>query len=109
MIKSRCGFFITTFFYPDHAPTTSLNTILAIIASQHTIMKVISMDYELKDEYIELYKLIKLLDLVDSGAEAKIIVEGEHVYRNGELETRKRAKIRKGEKLVIGDVSINVI
>jgi len=66
------------------------------------------MEYELKDEYIELFKLIKLLDLVDSGAEAKLIVEGEHVYRNGELETRKRAKIRKGDSLEIGDVTIEV-
>ena len=64
------------------------------------------MIYQLTEEYIELYKLIKLLDLVDSGAEAKLIVEHGHVVRNGEVETRKRAKIRPGETLVIGDVTI---
>jgi len=70
--------------------------------------KGIQMQYQLTSEYIELYKLIKLLDLVDSGAEAKLIVEGEHVTRNGEVETRKRAKIIDGDVLVIGDVTIEV-
>ena len=69
-----------------------------------TIMK-----YELQDEYIELYKLIKFLDLVDSGADAKMIVADGHVIRNGEQELRKRAKIRKGDLLVIGDVTIEVV
>ncbi len=66
------------------------------------------MIYQLTEEYIELYKLIKLLDLVDSGAEAKMIVAGAHVVRNGEIEMRKRAKIRPGDKLVIGDVTIEI-
>jgi len=68
------------------------------------------MQFELKDEYIELYKLIKLLDLVDSGAEAKQIVSQGYVLRNGEVERRKRAKILKGENLQIGDeVTIEII
>ncbi len=67
------------------------------------------MKYELKDEYIELYKLIKFLDLVDSGADAKMIVADGHVMRNGEQELRKRAKIRKGDTLVIGDTTIEVV
>lgn len=66
------------------------------------------MIYQLTEEYIELYKLIKLLDLVDSGAEAKLIVEHGHVIRNGEVETRKRAKIRAGETINIADVTIEV-
>jgi len=67
------------------------------------------MTYELKDEYIELFKLIKFLDLVDSGADAKMIVADGHVKRNGEIEMRKRAKIRQGDKLVIGDVEIEIV
>ncbi len=67
-------------------------------------------EYALMDEYIELYKLIKLLDLVDSGGEAKQIIANGYVMRNGELETRKRAKIIKGDVLNIGDeVTIKVI
>ena len=67
------------------------------------------MVFELKDDYIELYKLIKLMDLVDSGAQAKYIVSEGYVLRNGEVETRKRAKIIAGDTLVIGDdVTIEV-
>ena len=68
------------------------------------------MEYLLLDEYIELYKLIKVLDLVDSGAQAKPLVANGYVTRNGELETRKRAKIKRGEIVVIGDeVVIKVV
>lgn len=66
------------------------------------------MTFTLTDETIELYKLIKVLDLVDSGGQAKVLIEQEHVYRNGELETRKRAKITRGEQIRIGDVIIDV-
>lgn len=64
--------------------------------------------YQLKDEYIELYKLIKLLDLVDSGGEAKQLIEHGVVLRNDEVETRKRAKIRAGDVITIGDVTVEV-
>lgn len=68
------------------------------------------MKFELKDEYIELFKLIKVLDLVDTGAQAKMLVADGYVNRNGEVETRKRAKIVKGESLTIGgDVTIEII
>ena len=66
------------------------------------------MKFELKDDYIELFKLIKVLDLVDSGAEAKKLIEAEAVFRNGEVETRKRAKIIAGETIKIADVTIEV-
>lgn len=65
--------------------------------------------FQLDDLYIELYKLIKVLDLVDSGAEAKMIVADGFVMRNGEQELRKRAKIVRGDVLVIGDVTIMVL
>lgn len=68
------------------------------------------MKFELKDEYIELYKLLKVLDLVDSGAHAKMIVADGYVIRNGEVELRKRAKIISGDVLVVGDdVTIEVV
>jgi ribosome-associated protein len=68
------------------------------------------MRYQLTEEYIELYKLIKILDLVDSGGEAKQLIEHGVVLRNGEVETRKRAKIRAGDVIAIGDeVTIEVV
>ena len=68
------------------------------------------MQFKLQDEYIELFKLIKVLDLVDTGAQAKMIVADGYVFRNGEKELRKRAKIIAGDKLTIGDdVTIEVV
>ena len=64
--------------------------------------------YELNEEYIELHKLIKILDLVDSGAQAKIVVAEGHVIRNGAVELRKRAKIIKGDTIEIADVVIEI-
>lgn len=66
------------------------------------------MRYELKEEYIELYKLLKLLDLVDSGAQAKLLIAEGYVRRNAEVELRKRAKIHSGDTLEIADVIIEV-
>jgi len=67
------------------------------------------MKFELKDDYIELYKLIKIMDLVDSGGHAKMIIEDEQVKRNGKIELRKRAKIVSGETIEINGDIIEVI
>ena len=67
------------------------------------------MIFDLKEEYIELYKLLKVLDLVNTGGQAKMIVADGYVKRNGETETRKRAKIVSGDVLIVGDdVTIEV-
>ncbi|MCW8895291.1 MAG: RNA-binding S4 domain-containing protein [Sulfurimonas sp.] len=66
------------------------------------------MKYELKDDYIELFKLLKVLDLVDSGAQAKMIIAEGHVKRNAEVELRKRAKIHSGDTIEVADVIIEV-
>ncbi|MFZ2968512.1 MAG: RNA-binding S4 domain-containing protein [Sulfuricurvum sp.] len=66
------------------------------------------MTFTLTDDYIELFKLLKVLDLVDSGGQAKFLIEEGHVQRNGEVETRKRAKIRTGDTIQIVDVTIVV-
>lgn len=67
------------------------------------------MEFKITDEYIELFKLIKAADLVDSGAEAKKLIEEGFVKRNGEDETRKRAKIKPDEVITIGEVNIKVV
>ena len=54
---------------------------------------------QIKGEYIELIKLLKLLRLVESGGIAKLVVEDGMVSLNGEVEYRKRAKIRVGDQI----------
>ena len=67
------------------------------------------MKFELKEEYIELFKLIKVMDLVDSGAQAKYIIADGYVQRNGEIELRKRAKIIKGDVIQVAEAIIEVV
>lgn len=59
--------------------------------------------FELTEEYIELIKLLKVLTLAQTGGHAKMIVDNGEVMRNGEQEFRKRAKLVKGDVIVIGD------
>lgn len=67
------------------------------------------MTYTLTSEFIELHKLLKLLDLVDTGGQAKMLIQDGLVLRNGVIETRKRAKIIQDDTIQIGDVTITVL
>ena len=64
--------------------------------------------FELTGEYIELIQLLKATRIAQSGAEAKIFVVEGLVTLNGVLESRKRAKVRVGDKVVVEDVTIIV-
>lgn len=66
-------------------------------------------EFEITGEYIELIKLLKATQVAESGAMAKILVENEEVLRNGEIELRKRAKIRKGEIIEVLGQTIKTI
>jgi ribosome-associated protein len=59
--------------------------------------------FELTEEYIELIKLLKVLTLAQTGGHAKMIVDNGEVMRNDEQEFRKRAKLVKGDVIVIAD------
>ncbi len=52
-------------------------------------------------EYIELIKLLKVTNICGSGGEAKHIVDEGEVKLNGEIESRKRAKLRIGDKIEV--------
>ena len=60
------------------------------------------------DEFIPLIQLLKAVGLMYSGSEAQEAVAAGMVTRNGELEFRKRAKIRAGETIVFQNVTIQV-
>ncbi|HET6244898.1 MAG: RNA-binding S4 domain-containing protein [Bacteroidetes bacterium] len=55
--------------------------------------------FKITTEYIELIGLLKATGIALSGAEAKAMVEDGLVRVNGELENRKRAKLRPGAKV----------
>ncbi|MBN2486740.1 MAG: RNA-binding S4 domain-containing protein [Bacteroidales bacterium] len=55
--------------------------------------------YKTEGDYIELIKLLKLVKLAQTGGHAKLLVDEGAVKLNGQVEIRKRAKIRKGDRL----------
>lgn len=66
--------------------------------------------FNLTGEYIELLQLLKAVNIAQTGGHAKMIVEDGDVERDGEIETRKRAKIKANETLIIGgEVMIKVV
>ena len=68
------------------------------------------MTYELHgEEYIELIKLLKTMRIAESGGQAKLMVEDGMVFRNGEPEFRKRAKLRSGDLIEVFDYKIKVL
>ena len=64
---------------------------------------------ELKEEFVELYKILKFEGLADSGGMAKQIIADGQVIVNGEVETRKRKKIIAGDKIEFSGQSIEVL
>lgn len=63
-------------------------------------------DFKIDGEYIELIQLIKAIGLAQTGGHAKMIVNEGMVVRDGEIEYRKRAKIRSGETIEIADYTV---
>lgn len=66
-------------------------------------------DYELTEDYIELIRLLKYLNLAESGGHAKKMVDEGLVKRNGETEFRRRAKIRKGDVVEAEGNTIRIV
>ena len=65
--------------------------------------------FELTEDFIELIKLIKFMGLSETGGQAKLLVENGMVTVDGEVESRKRRKVRKGMTVKVGDETIQVI
>lgn len=63
-------------------------------------------EFTIEGPYIELIQLLKVLGIAQTGGHAKMIVDDELVLRNGELETRKRAKLVAGDVIKIDEITI---
>ena len=64
---------------------------------------------ELETEFVELYKILKFEGLSESGGSAKQAIADGLVSVNGEVETRKRKKIRAGDQIDFIDHHIEII
>ena len=60
-------------------------------------------------EFVELCNLLKLLGLSSSGGTAKQLIADGQVSVDGQVELRKRCKIRAGQLVEFADAKITVV
>ncbi len=57
------------------------------------------MDFKVNGDFIKLEALLKAASAVQSGGEAKLIIQNGEILVNGEKETRRGKKIKKGDRV----------
>jgi ribosome-associated protein len=69
-----------------------------------------NMDFELREgeDFITLIQLLKAVGVSYNGAEAQRMVVDGLVSLNGQVESRKRAKIRRGDVVKVFDTEIKI-
>ena len=67
------------------------------------------LEFQLNGEFVELNQLLKLVGVCDSGGAGKRLVASGEVAVDGQPELRKTCKIRAGQSVTLGDVSIRVL
>ena len=65
-------------------------------------------DVAIRDESIRLGQFLKLADLVESGADAKPVLQQGLVRVNGEVEARRGRQLRVGDVVELGDQAVRV-
>lgn len=66
-------------------------------------------EFHIKGDHIELVKLLKAVNLVGSGGEAKSLIEDGLIEVNGEVESRKRRKLKPGDRVVFQSHEISLL
>lgn len=62
-----------------------------------------------QDEFIKLGQAIKAAGLVESGVEAKIVIQNGEVYVNGKIETQRGKKLVGGEIVSYNGEEIKIV
>ncbi len=65
-------------------------------------------DFILEGEYIPMISLLKTLNLVQSGGEARMVVSEGLVKCNGDVDFRKRLKVKRGDTVEFNGIQINI-
>jgi ribosome-associated protein len=53
------------------------------------------------DDTLTLSAALKLAGLADTGGQAKALIQGGHVRVNGEIETRRKHRLRAGDEIEV--------
>ena len=67
------------------------------------------MELKLKDDFIKLGQALKAAGLVDSGLDAKIVIQDGEVSVNGEVETRRGKKLYDGDVVEFDGETIKIV
>ncbi len=65
-------------------------------------------EFKIEGEYIELIQLLKATGLAQTGGHAKWMVDEGEISLNNEVETRKRAKLRRGDVVKFDSITIQL-
>ncbi len=68
-----------------------------------------SITVEVRGEYIQLDQLLKTTGLCHSGGQAHAEIQAGRVLVDGQVETRKRAKLRPGQKVVYAGEAVSLV
>lgn len=68
-----------------------------------------TVDVPIRDEMIRLGQFLKLANLIDNGADAKIVCPEGLVTVNGEVETRRGRQLAPGDVVTLGGQSARVV
>lgn len=63
---------------------------------------------KIKTEFIKLDSLLKFAGIMESGGEAKEVVQGGKVKVNGEVCTMRGKKIRPGDMVELDDIQLSI-
>lgn len=66
-------------------------------------------EFKLKGEYIQLIQLLKVLNWVEHGAMAQYVVEEGMVKYNGQIDYRKRLKVRRGDEIEFDSRQVRIV
>jgi ribosome-associated protein len=65
-------------------------------------------EFKLKGEYIKLCQLLKVMNFIDNGSDAKFIIQEGNVKVNGEVATERGKKIHPGDVVEYKGKSVHV-
>lgn len=63
---------------------------------------------QLRDEYIKLGQALKAAGMVDSGVEAKIVIQEGRVLVNGVTEYQRGKKLHEGDKVTFENETVEI-
>ena len=66
-------------------------------------------EFKVEGEFIQMIQLLKATNLVGTGGEAQIVVSDGEVKYNGEVDYRKRLKVKSGDTVEFRGTKIKIL